>query len=197
MIERVYLDFPENLLGIDSKLSDILQQWLKMPAKGIFWKQDMNLLISLASELEALSEDKNLIYHFVMIPFDESNQILRRMWKQLFLMHEKQERVSALDFLNTEREFSQKQLDELELEYKKSDLLYHYFRKFGLNEERSFEEKSYVLKYKKYISEQISEILAIQKLPLRKCVRCGRTLSWNFPYKYCAMCYEMESELAV
>lgn len=183
-IQRVYLDFPETLLSIDSRVSDILTQWSKMPARDIFWKQDINIMISLAQELENYSEDKNLIFKFVMIPFEERNHMLFLMWKKLFLMYMNNQKPCMIDFLDTERTFSTEQLDDLELEYKKCDMLYSYLKKFNYDE-----EKEYLLTYKKQIAKQISELLSEQKLPPKKCSICGSPLPWNYPYRECNKCH--------
>lgn len=76
-------------------------------------------------------------------------------------------------------------LDNLELEYKKGDLLYNYYRKFRMEE-----NKDSLMQYKKEISEQITEHLKKQKLSRKKCITCGTELPWNYPYKECEDCYD-------
>lgn len=187
-IKNVYVNFPEILLSIESNLSDILKQWMQMPDNGFYHKQDLSILYKLTVELERISDDKGLIYQFVTIPFDEENTLLRNLWKKLFtITNDMKGSVSYYDLPEILGDYNEDLLEDLELEYKKSDLLYNYLRKFDIQEGKEF-----VLSHKKEIADKISLALAMQKLPIHRCKRCGKQLPWNYPHRICSACYEKQ-----
>ena len=153
----------------------------------MFHKRNLSVEIKLARELEELTTNKNLIYKFITIPFDEQNLEIKHMWKELFsFKNDTEEPENYMMYFfnrNTGNPYSSN-LDALELEYKKCDLLYNYLRRFRIDS-----EKEQLLEYKRKLSDKISDILAKQKLPGRTCKDCGRPIPWNYPYGICQSCY--------
>ena len=188
-INHAMIDFPETLLSVDGDLSDLLEQWYRIPNQDILHKRNHSVEIKLAKELELLTTDKKLIYKFITIPFDEQNRDIKQMWKQLFNIINKKEDTQPKNYMRfffNEQFFIQnsQNLDFLELEYKKCDLLYNFLRRFHIGS-----EKKELLEYKRAISSKISDTLAKQKLPVRTCKDCGKHLPWNYPYGICESCY--------
>ena len=89
--------------------------------------------------------------------------------------------------MKTERTTSDdsEELRVLEHKYKICDMLFYYRRRFEPDRFTWIEEK------KREISHRIIEILNRQKLSPRRCIICGRKLSWNHKYKFCDHCYNM------
>lgn len=179
------IDFPPSLLGLDASLSDILKRWNDIPEKEGYHKADLTLKIELCEELETLSDDKDLIYRFLCIPFDEKEDSLRELWVRLFLQEQAGETVRAIDYLPYAGELPNKvDLQDLEYAYKVCDLLYYYLERFGNDDELPA-----VREEKRVISEGITELLEKQQLPENRCKRCGRRLPWNYRYRVCESCH--------
>lgn len=187
--QKAYLDFPETLLSVEGKLSDLLNKWNDLPNENIFLKQNLEEEIKLAKELEEMTDDKDMIYKFVTIPFQTESLVIKDLWKQLFQVELSKEYPDSflMEFLDQD-ELTAYNLEQLEEEYKKCDLLYNYFRKFKIEDEKEF-----LIHYKRALADQISDYLAKQQLPVKKCRECGRALPWNYPYRICNKCYMASS----
>ena len=185
-IRYAYLDFPDTLLNIDGPLSILIDQWNKLPVSNQFLKRFAGTEIELARELEEYTDNKELIYKFITIPFELRDAVLHTIWKKLFLLelHSQHPESYMKVFLTDSRWLNSMDLSALEKEYRKCDLLYNYLRKFQVISER--EE---ILERKRNISWYISSYLEKQELPLRKCSCCGKDLPWNYPYGLCNSCY--------
>lgn len=183
------IDFPPSLLGLDASLSDILKRWNDIPEKPGYHKADLSMKIELCEQLETLSEDKDLIYRFLMIPFDEKEDALRELWVLLFLGEQNKEPVDATALLpfRTGTVPKNTQLQDLEYSYKVCDLLYYYLERFGREEDLPA-----VREEKRLISEGITELLEKQQLPENRCKKCGRRLPWNYRYRVCESCHLRE-----
>lgn len=184
-IEQAILPFPESLLDLEGKLSKIMERWNEIPETGFFIKGDIRREIRLCRELEEYTDDKNLIYKFITIPYDEENQVLRAIWQEMFLA-ELDQSVEPFDY---EYDFIPRaiaaNLPDLEFLYEKCDLIYYFCRTFnhedcmhGLDEAR------------REICRNMIRILSEQKLPGKRCKRCGKELPWNYPYGLCEKCHE-------
>lgn len=184
-LDSAVIDFPPSLLGLDAQLSDILKRWNDIPEKAGYHKADLTLKIELCEQLEELSDDKDLIYRFLMIPFDEKEDSLRELWVRLFLEEQAGRTVRAMDYLPYRGEIPNRvELQDLEYAYKVCDLLYYYLERFGQDE-----ELPEVREEKRVISEGITELLEKQQLPENRCKRCGRRLPWNYRYRVCESCH--------
>ena len=81
---------------------------------------------------------------------------------------------------------SRKPLDELEYEFKRCDLIYHYAEKFVFGSEP---EQREILMVKNDISAAIMDKLSEGKLRVKTCKVCGRTLPFNFRFGICDGCH--------
>lgn len=185
-VRYAYLDFPDTLLNIDGPLSILIDQWNKLPVSNQFRKRFAGTEIELARELEEYTDNKELIYKFITIPFESRDFVLHTIWKKLFLLELNSQHPESYmkAFLTDSRWLNSMDLSSLEKEYRKCDLLYNYLRKFQFINER--EE---ILEHKRNISWYISSYLEKQELPIRKCSCCGKDLPWNYPYGLCNSCY--------
>lgn len=185
-ISSVYLKFPQNLVDIDAKLSNILRQWEKMEVNKGFKKSDISHEMKLCKLAEQYTDDKHLIYEFITIPFEDENRTLLDLWIQMLINkienhHLSFHTISPLTGMDIEH----MGLQDLESAYKVCDLIYYYNEKF----EDSIESE-YVMEEKMNISKAIIKLLDEQKLPIKKCKDCGKPLVWNFRYSVCQKCYE-------
>jgi len=185
-VKKAYVSFPETLLAIPGSLSELLTQWNNIAAKGFLRRTSHKTEIELAKQLEAYTDDKHLIYAFVTMPFEERYTVIKNMWLRLFRQRLAQMEPPSYieEYLLQEEQFSLLSLEQLEMEYRKCDLLYIYLRKFEIEF-----EKEEVIRHKKLVAELISKELSTQKLPPKKCSRCGKILPWNFPYDMCGECH--------
>jgi len=83
-IRKARIGFPYSLIGIEGPVSELMDRWSHIRPKPGFDMADMSREIELARILEKDSSDKDLIYRFVMFPFDEKNETLKMIWYDLF-----------------------------------------------------------------------------------------------------------------
>ncbi len=189
-LDTAVIKFPQSLLGLDAKLSDILDRWNKIPDKEGYVKENMDTEIKLCQQLERISDpsDKERIYQFLMIPFDEKEEYLNRLWEDFYRAEKSGYEISFRDIkpdLSTYKEPKARYLPELELAYKICDLAFYYNQRFG--HDMDLDE---IRDTKQEISEKIMRILEEQKLPAKRCRYCGRPLSWNYRYNMCEHCFK-------
>lgn len=187
-IEKVALPFPESLLGLDGSLSDIFTRWGAIQQKNDAFNQtDLSVEIKLCRFLEQKTDDKELIYKFITMPFDEDNINLFMIWEEMAdceIEHDIFDyRRFIPEVLNTS--YNAEDLSFLEENYQVCDLLCYYLTRFGLPEE--YEEVS---EARSDIAVKIMEVLSKQELVKRKCRSCGKQIKWNSPYNICSECYE-------
>lgn len=126
-----------------------------------------------------------LVYRYATTPFDTSNGSLMYLFHKFFMKIVKECEITLHDFYNLDSNYMPEELNDLEEEYKKLDLLYNLFRKA---EKKEFLPD--ILKKKKDFSCKISKILTAQALKPRKCKFCGKPLLWNYPYGMCENCHD-------
>ena len=188
-LDTAVISFPESLLGLDAPLSAILKRWNAISDKPGYVKEDLDIQIKLCEQLEMISgpKDKALIYQFLMIPFDEGEDLLNRLWVDYFRAELYGYEIPFADVkpkLETFHDPDASDLPELELSYKICDLTFYYDQRFGHTDD--FAE---IADTKRQISEMIMKILEKQKLPAKVCAYCGRPLPWNYRYTMCENCH--------
>lgn len=185
LISKAVIGFPEQLIGLDGNLSDIIKQWDNLPVSKLYKHADSSLILKLTTELEYYTQDKELIYKFITIPFNENTEV-KNLWMEYFFAELNKKRVSFSD-ISTKRRISAEtnNLANLELSHKLCDLSYTYCCKFNHEDEICI-----ILDTKKKISEKIIKLLSEQKLEARRCKYCNRTLPWNYPYGMCETCHK-------
>ena len=180
-IKEAVIGFPRSLIDVQGSLSYLLKEWSSMEPLEGFEMADMEEEIRLAEELEDYTDDKELIYKFVMIPFDVDNAVLHKLWLSLFMFARNGKLADVMSMLPTFTE----QLEELENNFKACDILYHYARDFlgaGVDTE--------ILKVKNSISAQIMDILKKEAPEHRTCRYCGRKLPFKYEFNVCEKCFK-------
>lgn len=187
-IKQARIGFPYSLIGIDGPVSQLMTKWCEIEAKPGFEVADLSREIELAQELERLTDDKELVYSFVMIPFDEKTPELKALWQQLF---EEETSAQGGDYMSYLPPSPGEgfHLDELELMFKECDLIYHYAEKFV---EGSSEDLRYILMRKNEISAVIMDKLASEELHTKTCRVCGRPLPFSYKFGICDRCFRRQ-----
>ena len=192
-LPEAVIRFPESLLGIPLPLTRIIEQWIAMQDKGGFSKASTERMAALAAMLENKHTDKELLYRFLCIPFDETEPDLLARWKTMYHAECNGEHIEVLEqiprMLDPE-ECTIQMLDGLEADYRRCDLYYNYTRLF-LEEPDSILEE--IQRRKDLISQGIVHILSTQKLQQKTCRSCKKRLPWNWPYRLCDTCYKLGS----
>jgi len=153
-IVRARLRIPETILAVDMPLSEILLRWGTIPDDGIFTKNTVEREVMLSRELEKHSTDKLLIYKFVTIPFSETRKDLYDFWFGLFMNEVNETRKSVFTYTNA-IERRGHELEDHELAYRKCDILYFYYDRFGVKEDLEA-----IMDLKHAISADIMNILS-------------------------------------
>ncbi len=188
-IKDVFLKFSRNLIGIEGPLSSILSQWEEMKVHDGFQKADVAHERRLCEIAEKYTDNKELIYDFITIPFEDDNEVLFDIWENMVKARVNDEHLSIREICtDDEEEIQHMALQDLEALYKVYDLIYYYNDKF----EQSV-ESSRAMEIKQKISERIIKLLDEQNLPKKNCRRCGKPLAWNFKYNLCEECYNHRS----
>ena len=188
-LTEAVIRFPESLLGIPLPLTQIIDQWLAMKDKGCFSKASTVRMAALAAMMETKHTDKALLYRFLCIPFDETEQDLLFRWRAMYQAECRREHIDVLseipEYLDPE-ECTIQMLDGLEADYRRCDLYYNYARLFLESPDAVLEE---IQRRKYLISQGIIHILSTQRLQQKTCPGCGRALPWNWPYRLCDACH--------
>ena len=192
-LTEAIIRFPESLLGIPLPLTQILNQWILMEDKGCFSKASTVRMAALAAMLENSRTDKNLLYRFLCIPFDETEPDLLTRWKAMYQAECRHEHAPVLEELPESlvpEDCTVPMLDGLEADYRRCDLYYNYARLFLEEPEEILAE---IQRRKDLISQGIIHILSTQKLNAKTCISCKRRLPWNWPYKLCDSCFHKQA----
>ena len=183
-IEMVYAGFPESLIGIEGKLSTILNEWRNIEAPPGYVLTGLEHEYELCCWLEERTDDKQLMYRLITIPFDEDDNDLRQLWNS-WSGHVLYDGTISLTRMRIAPPLSGMTLNEAEALYKQYDLSYAFLVKFGTEEEAEV-----ILEYKKDLSGIIAELLKKSRLPFKTCKYCGHRLRWNYPFGVCERCYK-------
>lgn len=151
-ISKARLRFPKNIIKVDMPLSQILEAWSNMSYnKEMFSNTDLSREIRLCRKAEEYTDDKQLIFSFATIPFNENTPKLLTLWYNLLRSEIKGKKTPDINKL---LDISKcKGLTDLELLYRKSDLLYYYCTRFQRG------EISGILERKHLISSEIMQRL--------------------------------------
>ena len=153
-VTRARLRIPESILVVDMPLSEILLRWGTIPDDGLFTKNSVEREVNLARDLERYSQDKLLNYRFVTIPFAETRKELYDFWFELFECEVNNDRRSVHTYINRIEQRGSG-LEDHELAYRKCDILYFYYDRFGVKEDLEA-----IMELKHAISADIMAILS-------------------------------------
>ena len=184
-IREARIGFPYSLTGIEGPISQLMSKWGEIEAKSGFEHADLSVEIALAEELERETNDKDLVYKFVMIPFDEKNEVLKELWLDLFRDEKSSRTGRYMDYLPI-APGEDTPLDALEVRFKACDMLYHYIETFTA---AHTDDLRTVLMRKNEISGRIMELLSKQRLSMKKCRICGKELPFRYKFGVCEDCF--------
>ena len=184
-IREARIGFPYSLTGIEGPISQLMSKWGEIEPKSGFEHADLSVEIALAEELERETNDKDLVYKFVMIPFDEKNEVLKELWLDLFRDEKSSRTGRYMDYLPIAPS-EDTPLDALEVRFKACDMLYHYIETFTA---AHTEDLRTVLMRKNEISARIMELLSRQRLSMKKCRICGKELPFRHKFGVCEECF--------
>ena len=184
-IREARIGFPYSLTGIEGTISQLMSKWGEIEPKSGFEHADLSVEIALAEELERETSDKDLVYKFVMIPFDEKNEVLKELWLDLFRDEKSSRTGRYMDYLPIAPS-EDTPLDALEVRFKACDMLYHYIETFTA---AHTEDLRTVLIRKNEISARIMELLSRQRLSMKKCRICGKELPFRHKFGVCEECF--------
>ena len=182
-IEKAYIDFPGSLKLVGEKLSETMRQWNNISVSEGYERGNIEREIALAEKAEKYTDDRELIYSFATIPFDEKDEVLMQMWFDMLYS-----RIDGFPYIHArvkaDRTTSDdsEELRSLEHRYKICDMLFYYKRRFEPDRFTWIDDR------KKELSARIIEILNKQKLSPRRCIYCGRKLPWDYRYRICERC---------
>ena len=188
-LTEAVIRFPESLLGIPLPLTQIIEKWMAMQDKGCFSKASTARMALLAAMMETKHTDKELLYRFLCIPFDETEPDLLARWKAMYHAENSGEHIEVLAEIPRmldPAECTVQMLDGLEADYRRCDLYYNYARLFLEEPDSVLDE---IQRRKDLISQGIIHILSTQKLQQKTCRSCKKRLPWNWPYRLCDACY--------
>ncbi len=122
-VEKAGIQLPEKMLYMPGSLLSILMQWDRITDKGVYRRSDVKHEIEVCRAIETNFEmEKEQIYHFLHVPFDEEAPELM----DLFLMLMENYVRDSKEVYGTEtltlRELGRMNLQKLENLYKQLDL---------------------------------------------------------------------------
>ena len=179
------IDFPESLLRVEMSLQETILRWRRAGVHAGWSRGDTDRMLDLLTFIPG--NDKQLQYDLITMAFDEEDQILLGIWKQMVRAE------TAGSRFDVEKElpginyggYDAGSLDKLERKFRICDLLYAYLRKFYPVESLM----TRVSACKSAITHEIIRILEKQRFQGRRCRICGRKLPWNYEYGVCERCY--------
>lgn len=187
-LEYAHIDCPRYLIHIDLPLSTIFKRWSELSQDSFYSNTNIENEIRLCKMLEQRSDDKDLIFDFVNIPFNDQDDRLLQLWLDFFLIENQNPKAKSLDSIlskyNIKLFDSGNALEQLEYEFQVCDLICFYLNKFNHKEYLDI-----ILRTKKEISVAIIEILSKQHLKGKKCRICGQAMAWDAKYNICDPCY--------
>ena len=155
-IKKAVIAFPRTLLGIDAPLSAIIRQWIEADSSAGYVKAVALRELMLAREMEADGiDDKEFIYRFITMPFDERDDDLHATFSEMYRREWSGRHYDIRSRLVSELPETLKELEHL---YRLYDLLYVYGSRYG--EEEALTE---LFDMKNVVSEKIMELLAAEK----------------------------------
>ena len=193
--------FPRFLTAVEGKLSDVMNKWDEVETESLFLKADIEQQLKLCEWIENYTDNKDLIYRLINVPFNEKNDDMVLLWQTLAKRVAEEHTVDLtgeIEVLDIEKRRAvsisdiNKRIQELEWLYQKYDLIHNFVRLFGMPDTRE-EQKELIRKKKKEVSDTLTEVLKTKQLKRRQCPDCGRALPYNYQYGVCESCYSMRN----
>ena len=184
-VEKAVISFPESLLDIDASLLDLLKRWAEIPVHEGYMRENPQRAIRLTEIAGEWSKDKYFLYQCITIPFDEKDNRLLSLWREMVQLEAYGETLPFDEYIPyvPKRRQTADDLEKLTQSYARCDLLYSYADKF-----HHTEAIPDIMEAKRYLSTAIMHVLAKEKLRSRRCRMCGREIPWNYPHAVCERC---------
>ena len=183
-ISKARIQMPERLLDLDMTLSETIYNWNNIANDQLYKKADVSILLKKCDVLEELDGlSKKEMWRFALIPFDERNKVLWKIWKRLVYDYYNME---PLDIDKANSDLSEgKTLGDLETDYKILDLYFSFSRAINYNEN---DFRYNITLMKDIISERIIKELRNISGERKRCRECGRPLVWDSRHDLCRDC---------
>ncbi|MBQ9631307.1 MAG: hypothetical protein IJV04_00095, partial [Lachnospiraceae bacterium] len=184
-ITEARMPFPKELLQIAQPLSRTMEMWEEMPSQPGYLKESLANEIRLTRKLEELTEDKELIYRLVTLPFSERDADLERFWEYLSECEIRGERP-VIEIPGDPGQLNGPQaLAAAERTCSYLDLASQFCRVFEYEADGVA-----VARAKEDYSHRVIEYLNGGEYGEKRCLRCGRQMNWNARGGICRECAE-------
>lgn len=178
-ISKVYLKFPESLLDIDEKISNVISVWSRMELDDFYEKTEIERTCTLLQIVEGYSGlTKKEIYNLCTIPFDEDNKEQFYQWMGYVKNYAKDK-----DFDMYKPKLKENTLFGYENYYKQLGLYFGFCKKMGKDYDAEWLNKEL-----SRVSKKIDELLIKSIKDVKKCIVCGKPVD-NRRYDMCKKCY--------
>ncbi len=169
-VQFVGIQLPEKMLYMPGSLSSILAQWDKMEDRGIFRHSQIVHEMAVCEALEAnFSLEKEQIYRFLHIPFDESDPELKELFLELVANYTAgKKELYGVETL-TIRLLSRMNLQSLEKLYKQLDLCASFYICIGMREH---------LPQIQWNREKVCDVIAARLKQEKKHVKTSKVQNW-------------------
>lgn len=181
-ITKVKIPFPEEFIKASTeKVSKLVEIWKSVEYPEWCVQQDVTVLIDRLRWLEKTfpAADRELIYKFATVAFDESNERLMDIWQQYCVEYFAGEDVVLV--CGGVSNF----LENNELSYKQLDLYYGFCKAAKIPVDNEM-----IVSKKEEISKQITKLLADERKSAKKrtCAYCGHPIPFS-RFTICESCY--------
>ena len=188
-IRKAKVRMPDELLEMDMKLEDIMKLWNRLQNKKIYEHADLtdafvkNRYIDEYAKKNQIKITNKEKWKLINIPIDYDEEKLFLVW--ITLMKAYCNKTPIRYELEPYMYLMNGELSDLELLYRILDAFYAFQR---IEKKKDKKIKEELIEYKKQLSMLIMKEL--EKSPLKKCKKCGKSLAWNHKYNICNSCFE-------
>ena len=191
VIENARINIPRIFFDRDEPVSQILTAWEDVTPSAGFQKADMRQKIMIATDLESIKDDRELIRRFIRFSVDMDDQEVYEVLREFYecLAHDAPPKIEQmlLWYDPSHLEATSKNMKELETYYRVYDFLYAFMIWYDEYNEDMIER---ILGQKRIISGKLTDILVEGGFAFRKCRVCGRKMAWDHPYGICYRCHK-------
>lgn len=173
-IKSARIGFPKRLISIEGQLSEIIESWNKNRTQEGFVKEEITQEKRLCEMLEAFTDDKELIYQLITIPFSDKMGSVKQLWEIAAKRACKGNAVNW-EFLESFMKpfnyhsfaYSADRLRQTEEQYAKLDLIYYLYKRLSADVDK---EKYclHIMDEKIKAAQKISMMLEEKKSQKRK-----------------------------
>ena len=185
-IKKARIGFPEVLLDINMELDEIIEVWESSGETELYDKISMAESVKKYKYLKHYKkagdsmQDKKLLLSLITCPFDVGDREVLKLWLR-YCENPAMEQNCPLYPMDAD-------LEELETYYKKLDLYSQFAGRMNWEIDREALESG-----TEEAQRAIGALLKEDKQQFeKKCMVCGKPLSWDYPYRVCEDCFMAE-----